>query len=169
MIIAMKPTTNPIDILLSHNLWANHLILAACAALTPEQFHKRFEIGPGSLHDTMAHLIWAMGRWSDTLAFREMRPPYDGKHQSVDELKRTHDEIAAEIAVSSQMYPPDAVVSMIRNGKRISYTRAAVLTHVTTHGMHHRAQCLNMLRHLGVAPLPPSSVAEWSRMVDFPD
>lgn len=26
----------------------------------------------------------------------------------------------------------------------------AALVHVTTHGMHHRAQCLNMLRHLGV-------------------
>jgi uncharacterized damage-inducible protein DinB len=24
------------------------------------------------------------------------------------------------------------------------------LVHVTTHGMHHRAQCLNMLRHMGV-------------------
>jgi uncharacterized damage-inducible protein DinB len=31
-----------------------------------------------------------------------------------------------------------------------------------THGMHHRAQCLNMLRRLGVQPLPPSSVAEWT-------
>ena len=28
--------------------------------------------------------------------------------------------------------------------------------------MHHRAQCLNMLRQLGVTPLPPSSVAEWT-------
>ena len=40
--------------------------------------------------------------------------------------------------------------------------RAAVLTHVATHGMHHRAQCLNMLRRLDVQPLPPSSVSEWT-------
>jgi uncharacterized damage-inducible protein DinB len=33
--------------------------------------------------------------------------------------------------------------------------------HVATHGMHHRAQCLNMLRQLGVNPLPPISVLEW--------
>jgi uncharacterized damage-inducible protein DinB len=37
---------------------------------------------------------------------------------------------------------------------------------VATHGVHHRAQCLNMLRHLGVKPLPLSSVAEWSRTAD---
>ena len=30
------------------------------------------------------------------------------------------------------------------------FTLGAALVHVTTHGMHHRAQCLNMLRHLGV-------------------
>jgi hypothetical protein len=27
-------------------------MLDACAKLTDEQFHHRFEIGPGSLHDT---------------------------------------------------------------------------------------------------------------------
>ena len=40
------------------------------------------------------------------------------------------------------------------------------LTHITTHGTHHRAQCLNMLRQLGVTPLPPSSVAEWTWLGD---
>jgi hypothetical protein len=32
--------------------------------------------------------------------------------------------------------------------------------------MHHRAQCLNMLRHIGLTPLPLSSVLEWIRTVD---
>jgi hypothetical protein len=32
--------------------------------------------------------------------------------------------------------------------------------------MHHRAQCLNLLRRLGVEKLPPSSVLEWMMMVD---
>jgi uncharacterized damage-inducible protein DinB len=163
-----NPTTNPIDILLSHNLWANHQILTACAALTGGQFHQRFEIGRGSLHDTMAHVIWAMGRWTDTLVKRDARAPFDGKPRTVEELRQWHDELAAEIAVAAQMYPPAEIVTTVRGGKNYSYTRAAVLCHVTTHGMHHRAQCLNMLRHLGVSPLPPSSVAEWSFLVDFP-
>jgi uncharacterized damage-inducible protein DinB len=164
----MKPTTNPIDILLSHNLWANHQILDACKPLTAEQFHRRFEMGPGSLHDTMAHLIWAMGLWSDRLAGRANRAPFDGKHLSVDELSKWLDTEAAEIAVLAQMEPLEGVITAVRAGKVWSFTRAAVLTHVMTHGMHHRAQCLNMLRHVGVSPLPPSSVAEWSRMVDWP-
>ena len=35
-----------------------------------------------------------------------------------------------------------------------------MLAHVATHGMHHRAQCLNMLRQLG-APLPEIDLLEW--------
>jgi len=41
-------------------------------------------------------------------------------------------------------------------------TRGTVVAQVTTHGVHHRAQCLNMLRRLDITPLPPSSVAEWA-------
>jgi uncharacterized damage-inducible protein DinB len=40
-----------------------------------------------------------------------------------------------------------------------------MLIHVTTHGMHHRAQCLNMLRQLAVPGisdrLPEIDVLEW--------
>jgi uncharacterized damage-inducible protein DinB len=45
-------------------------------------------------------------------------------------------------------------------------SRGGVITHVATHGMHHRAQCLNMLRQLGVTPLPKSSVVEWMVTAD---
>ena len=54
----------------------------------------------------------------------------------------------------------------IRGFEPISCTRSAALLHVLTHGMHHRAQCLNMLRQLGVSPLPLSAVVEWMLMVD---
>jgi uncharacterized damage-inducible protein DinB len=58
------------------------------------------------------------------------------------------------------------VIRRTRDGRTISMMRSAVIAHVATHGMHHRAQCLNMLRQLGVKPLPPSSVAEWAWMVE---
>jgi uncharacterized damage-inducible protein DinB len=34
-------------------------------------------------------------------------------------------------------------------GQPYRLTLGAMLVHVTTHGMHHRAQCLNMLRRIG--------------------
>ena len=62
------PTSDPLEILLVHNHWANQQIFEACAALSHEQFHRRFEMGPGSLHDTANHLLASMRFWGDTLA-----------------------------------------------------------------------------------------------------
>jgi uncharacterized damage-inducible protein DinB len=164
--IGLMATSNPLDILLAHNLWANRQIIEACAALTPEQFHQRFEMGPGSLHDTVTHILAAMRVWGDTLGGREQRPRLEGTVRSIAELSAILDEVSAEIAVAAQMHPLADEATLTRGGKAYSFPRGGILTHVTTHGMHHRAQCLNMLRHLGAIPLPPSSVAEWMRMVD---
>ncbi|HEX4053382.1 MAG TPA: DinB family protein [Tepidisphaeraceae bacterium] len=160
------PTSNPLDILLAHDRWATGQILAACAKLTPEQFHQRFEMGPGSLHDTTTHILGAMRFWGDLLAAREQRPRLEGTKQTPDELLTLLDEIATDLAATARAHSLDQTVSRVRDGKTYIYTRAGVLTHVATHAMHHRAQCLNMLRHLGVKPLPPSSVAEWIIAVD---
>ena len=161
-------TSNPLDVLLAHNLWANRQLLEACARLTPEQFHQRFEMGPGSLHDTTTHILGAMRGWGDMLAGREQRPRLEGTRRTPAELLALLDEIAADIAASAAAHSLDGLVTGSRGGKSYTFARGGVLTHVTTHGMHHRAQCLNMLRHLGVTPLPPSAVVEWMLMVDRP-
>jgi uncharacterized damage-inducible protein DinB len=162
----MMPTSNPLDILLAHDHWATGQILAACAKVTPEQFHQRFEMGPGSLHDTTTHVLAAMRAWGDLLAGREQRPRLEGTKRTIDELTKMLEEIATEFAALIRAHPVDGIVLRIRDGKTYSFSRGAVLTHVATHGMHHRAQCLNMLRQLGLKPLPPSSVAEWAMTVD---
>ncbi len=162
------PTSDPITILLAHDRWATRQILDACSKLTQEQFHRRFEMGPGSLHDTTTHILAAMRTWTDSLAHRELRPRLEGTTRSIPELTKLLDEIYDEFAASARAHPLDHTISRARDGKTYTFTRGAVITHVATHSMHHRAQCLNMLRQLGASPLPPSSIAEWSRMVDSP-
>lgn len=161
------PTSNPTDILLAHDQWATRNILEACSGLTPEQFHRRFEMGPGSLHDTTTHILAAMRVWGDLLAGREQRPRLEKSAQrTVPELLLLLNEIAGELADAASKYPLDGTVTRVRDGKTYVFTRGGVITQVTTHGMHHRAQCLNMLRHVGVSPLPASSVVEWMIQAD---
>jgi len=160
------PTSNPLDILLAHDRWATQKLLETCAGLAEEQFHKRFDIGPGSLHDTTTHILGAMRRWGDMLAGRAQRPRLEGTRRSPAELLTLLDEIATDFAASAKGRPVDEVVSGTRDGKTYTFARGTVLTHVATHGMHHRAQCLNMLRQLGVNPLPPSDVIQWARAAD---
>ena len=164
------PLGNPLEILLAHDRWATHQLLKACETLSPEQFHRRFEMGRGSLHDSIAHMIAAMRAWTDVLALRPPRPRVDsdGIQRTVSELTALLDESADELSRLALGHPVDEIVSRERDGKTYTFTRGGVAAHATTHDMHHRAQCLNMLRQLGAVPLPPSSVLDWMLLADKP-
>ena len=159
------PESDLLQILLSHDRWATTQILDACGKLTDEQFHRRFEIGPGSLHDTLTHVVGAIRTLGATLAGADPGPRLedDGRRRTPDELRPLFDEAWRRLAAEAGRRPlGETVTRRLRDGRTLQMTRGAVVAHLATHGTHHRAQCLNMLRHLGVQPLPPSSVAEWT-------
>lgn len=158
-----------LHILLSHDRWATARMLDACGGLTEEQFHRRFEMGPGSLHDTLTHVVSAMRAWAETLAGLEAGPRLqdDGRRRTAGELRAVLDESAGALAVEAGRQPTgERVARRTKDGRTIELTRGTVLAQVVTHGMHHRAQCLNMLRQMGVGALPASSVVEWVMMGD---
>ena len=163
------PQSDPLQILLSHDRWATAQMLDACARLTDDQFHRRFEIGHGSLHDTLTHVIGAMRALTETLSGAEPRTRLeaDGQRRTPEQLSALLEEAARDFAAEAGRRPlGETVTRRTRDGRLLTLSRAAALVHVTTHGMHHRAQCLNMLRQLGVNPLPPSSVTEWTWLAD---
>lgn len=177
------------EILLAHNRWGNEAILEACRGLTQEQFHRKFPIGVGErggLHLTMTHVISAMGRWADRIrqiapgraALEPMSfvvpgmPPADARDRTVDELlainaQNSNDlgdaiEKSRAIGLGKVFEVPFPTPQGLQT---VQLTRAAALTHVLTHGYYHRAQAMNMLKHLGVPGvsdnLPKTSVTEW--------
>ena len=159
------PISDPVGILVRQNRWATENMLNACRDLTDEQFHQKFEMGLGSLHDTITHILGAMRGWGDLLAGREQRPRLEADDpRTVDELAALLTGISDELETLATTHATDEIVTGSLGGNSYSFTRGAVVTHVTTHGMHHRAQCLNMLRQLGVDNLPPSAVVEWVLM-----
>ena len=163
------PEADVLQILLSYDRWATAQVLDACGKLAGEQFHRRFEIGPGSLHDTLTHVVGTMRVLTETLAGREARPRLegDGQRRAPGQLLALLGEASGELAAEARHRPiEETVTRTTRDGRTLVMTRGAVVAHLATHGAHHRAQCLNMLRHLGVKPLPPSSVAEWTWVGD---
>ena len=153
-----------LETLLAHDRWATGQVLDACAGLSEEQLHRRFEIGPGSLHDTLVHMAGAIRTWTETLAGwpARPRPEGDGKRRTVGEMRAMLEEAWGEFGAEARRAPVDERVERrLRDGRVVVMARGAVLAHVATHGVHHRAQCLNMLRRLGVERLPGSSVTEW--------
>lgn len=162
------PTSDPREILLTHNRWATKNMLEACSILSEEQFHHRFEMGGGSLHDNLLHVLAAMRSWGDLLAGREQRARLDEDEcrRSPQEMLSLLAEISDDLKAAACAHPVDEMVTASRGGRTYTFARGGVITHVTTHGMHHRAQCLNMLRQMGVEPLPPSAVVEWIVIAD---
>lgn len=184
-------TADPLEILLAHDAWATRELLNRCRTLTREQFHREFPIGPGSLHLTLTHIISVMRRWTDRLAERPPRPmlhvhrefPHlsgEAKDRTPEELILLHDEATTELAAVAGEWRRRGLGTTIRldwpgkdgKTKRYTFTRGAVLVHVCTHGMHHRAQCANMLRHLGVPglsdALPDWSAVDWQAETESP-
>ncbi len=168
-------SSEPYDILLGHNRWAIRTLIEKCEALTPEQFHQRFDIGPGSLHDTLTHTIGAIFRWSDRIEGVTLRPSIEGRAPSdhaspitkrtAVELKKLNEEACEGFA---------RVVALMKNGNHLGevrtwtfgnetyqFTVAAAIIHVTNHGMHHRAQCMNMLKRLGKPVEADLDELEW--------
>jgi uncharacterized damage-inducible protein DinB len=152
-----------------HNAWATAALIRDAQRLTAEQFHRRFEIGPGSIHDTLLHIIGAMQRWADRISERPLRASIESEsaRHTPAELGQLLDEAAVDLArVASDVEAcgdwDGTLVWVMEAGPTYRFTRAAAMLHVLTHGVHHRAQILNMRRQLGLPPLGLDlDVVEW--------
>ena len=84
----------------------------------------------------------------------------EDQKRTLQQIQDLLSQISDELEAAARNQPIDLQVNW-QADRSYTFTRAEVLTHVATHGAHHRAQCLNILRHLGVVSLPQSSVHEW--------
>ncbi len=150
-------TATPLGLLLEHDRWATRRLLHFCTELTPAQFEQRFDMGLGNLRDTLTHIVSAMCRWNDRIAAVELRPSLEGTAQSPQQLLALHDEAAETLAATARRVLAESrfeemmeVEFKLDSGEteRFTFTRGMAIMHVLTHGTHHRAQCIWMLRRL---------------------
>ena len=162
-------TSDPFIILLRHNHWANGVILNRCSRLSEEQFHRKFEIGLGSLHDTLDHIFGVMEAWIAHVRGEEYPDWYE--KQSLEQLRRRFE---ASTSIMQQLLEVEhgsgglsrevTFYYPLKAGgtARAMFTVAAMITHALVHGTHHRAQALNMLRQLDLGePLPDLDISDW--------
>ena len=164
--------TDLLDTLLSHDAWATRELLRFCERLDEASWHRRFEIGPGSLHDALTHVVGAMLRWADRLdgAPRVIRPSIEtSQRRTPSELLALLDQASKDLHASASRARTRGLGTMqevVLAGVPYRPSLGTMLVHVATHGAHHRAQCLNMLRHLGVPgiadSLPDLDAIAWS-------
>jgi uncharacterized damage-inducible protein DinB len=151
-----------LEFLLPHDRWATEQLLTASEALSDEQLDRPFAIGPGSLRLTLVHILQVIRGWDNAIQQRTETDTLAAT-ASIAELRAAANRIYDDFAETCRAATPDPLV-LARRGQSMTAPRRAVLSHVLTHGTHHRAQALNMLRQLGANPLPPSSLLQWMLM-----
>lgn len=152
------PQSDWVDQLMGHNTWATRVLIDDAHGLPSDSLHARFDIGPGSLHDTLRHILGAMLRWADRIGARPLRESIEKggnltPQQLIERLEQADSElraVAAEVGARDGWNEP---MEFVDGPTTYRFSRRAAMLHVLTHGMHHRAQAVHIRKRLGLAPL----------------
>ena len=110
-----------------------------------------------------------MARWANRMGVRAFGPSVEQEVNAPapDGNIEILDETAADLAaVVGCVVDEDRLDEIMEHrilgwDEPFRFTRGTAIIHVLTHGVHHRAQALNILRRLGVEDLPDLDVIEW--------
>ena len=157
-----------LDRLLGHDGWTTRELLLRSLPLDDAQLDRRFPIGHGTLRATFAHIVWNTEAWTDVMAGRAIRsepPPSDA---TIPRLLERHDAIGAEFAALARRVQREGRLDELfadpdPDGGVTMKTLGGAIAHVVTHSMHHRAQVLNIMRHLGMTNLIEGDALGWER------
>lgn len=164
---------NTIRELFSFNGWANDRVLNSAAGLSDELLDRPFEMGEGSLRATLRHIYGAERNWFE----RVKAPGWEAFPRATDlsNVKDIRDAGASLAAARAAWLEGLKAADLEREcpfkfstGEAHTSRLTDILLHVCNHGLHHRAQATNMLRHLGA--VLPSHGADYIFMyVEMPD
>lgn len=137
--------------------WARARVHGAAAELTDEQLDRPFEMGLGTLRATLMHIRFAEQWWLENWTLGPGRPfPELGERTSIRELSdrfdQTRDARRAYLGGLADADLARPVSAVPRPGVTRTFPLGVTMLQTCHHGTHHRAQALNMLRHLGVEP-----------------
>ncbi len=147
--------------------WATNRLYKVAQPLTDDQLDRPFDLGVGALRKTLLHLAQAEQWWLDnwTLGPGHLFPPFD-ERVPVAEITHRFDQTAAQRnQMLARMTDADlqrTVTATPRPGVQRSFPLGVTMLQLCCHGTHHRAQALNMLRHLR-APVPEIDYLELAR------
>jgi uncharacterized damage-inducible protein DinB len=142
-----------------YRAWSNRQLLDACRPLSREQLDAPFEIGQGSVWKSLVHLLAADSLWVDAFEGRPDSPvPCDADFKNLEELAdRWADVERRWLDALARLEGSDLDRHVLRADLRNQcFSLGGVDAHlqVCMHATYTAAQVVNMLRRLGVAPLP---------------
>ena len=163
-----NPNRDPIAMYLDYQQWATRRLIDMCRPLDNDALDREFSIGPGSLRVALNHIISCMERWHARSNGQSDFPP-PGEPPTLDELSARLDAVIdalrgfAEHEAKQDWSEAIATDFKMEDGSMmtLAFSKLAALMHCLNHATHHRSQCLNMLRQLGVTEQPYTDLIDW--------
>ncbi|MGA2231921.1 MAG: DinB family protein [Tepidisphaeraceae bacterium] len=155
--------------LLRHDAWTTRSLLLLCRELTDAELDREFDIGHRSLRRTFRHMVANMECWCDLMTGKPQRLKQPGGElpRNVAGMVQRLDLVGEELlllgtSVVAEGREDDFFVDYL-DEPPTQKPLGAGLVHVATHGMHHRAQCLYLMRLLGVKGLIEGDAIRWEQ------
>jgi uncharacterized damage-inducible protein DinB len=144
--------------LAEYEVWCNAASIGAAQRLEPAQLARAFPFGLGTIHATLFHTVSVFRTWSGCVGPEIVKPAplrYDPA-MPLPEIANLNAEHSAAFLCAVEASHEAGVLHTDR--------RIVQVFHLVTHGTHHRAQFITMLRLLGVdPPFEAGDFAGWSR------
>ncbi len=155
-----------LDRLLAHDAWTTALLIECARELDDSQLDRALDIGPGTVRNTLAHVVRNTEVWA-ALMSGDAVPPALGDRPSLGEIESRHLKASASLArlarrIADEGAWDDRWLDTL-DDPPAEKTFGGAIAHVLTHSMHHRAQLLNMYRRLGLRELPEGDVLTWEQ------
>lgn len=142
--------------LFAYNDWARDRLMTCVAPLDDAKLDRVFEMGEGSLRKTLEHIHgseWAWLQrwkgWSPTKA--DLPGGFPSMTAVWERWRQTATERGAYLATLKDADLASPITYSNYKGESHSARLGYMMLHVCNHGTHHRAQAINMLRHVGIA------------------
>jgi uncharacterized damage-inducible protein DinB len=144
----------PIVEIYKHNLWANLLLLDACAPLDAAGLQKRVAGTYGSIAETLVHVLAAEERYVTQIsALGAPRAPlHESKPFPAMAMLRTRAERSGKALIDFAEHARPAQTLRGNYGRPYVMSAAAPLVQGVNHATEHRTQIATAVSQLGVEP-----------------
>ena len=131
--------------------WAIGQVLQFADDLDDAALDRDFDMGLGSIRKTLLHLIDAETWWTTNWTQGPNPFPESPADTTVSQLRAKWSELAGrrnEFIASVDESESQRIIEVLAGGPPTRFKVGETIPHVAIHGTHHRAQLINMLRHV---------------------
>jgi len=153
-----------LDRYLGYEAWTLRHFIIRCREVTPAQLHQSFDIGHGTVHATIDHVISNIEIWTDLMREHPVRrrPPLatstDSYLQRFEDAMTDFTDCARNLIAEGRL---DETYLDVLDTPARSKPFGGTLLHVLTHTTVHRWEIQHMLQRLGLPDLLEGDALSW--------